>query len=44
MSEKILFADVILPLPLPDTFTYQVPPSLQDAVAVGHRVVVQFGK
>jgi primosomal protein N' (replication factor Y) len=44
MSEKILFADVILPLPLPDTFTYQIPPSLQDAVAVGHRVVVQFGK
>lgn len=44
MSDKILFADVILPLPLPDTFTYQVPPLLQDAVAVGHRVVVQFGK
>ena len=44
MSENILFADVILPLPLPDTFTYQVPPSLQEVIAVGHRVVVQFGK
>jgi primosomal protein N' (replication factor Y) len=44
MSEKILFADVILPLPLPDNFTYQVPTSLQDGIAVGHRVVVQFGK
>ncbi|MFM7015549.1 MAG: primosomal protein N' [Bacteroidota bacterium] len=44
MTENILFADVILPLPLPDTFTYQVPPALQSLIAVGHRVVVQFGK
>jgi len=38
-----LFADVILPLPVSGTFTYRVPFELNDAVAKGKRVVVQFG-
>ena len=38
------FADVILPLPLPRLYTYRVPQALGEQVAVGRRVVVQFGK
>lgn len=40
---KTLFADVILPLPLPGTYTYRVPQEYNDTIAVGCRVVVQFG-
>ena len=39
-----LFAEVLLPLPVPGTFTYRVPYALNDAIRVGQRVVVQFGK
>lgn len=42
MSE--LFADVILPLPLPGTFTYRVPEELQSSLSIGSRVIVQFGR
>jgi primosomal protein N' (replication factor Y) len=38
------YAEVILPLALPQNFTYQVPALLQDEIAVGKRVIVQFGK
>ncbi len=38
------FADIILPLPLPDYFTYAVPDVLLDRLQPGVRVVVQFGK
>lgn len=38
------YADVILPLPLGDCYTYRVPAEMEDAVAVGCRVVVPFGK
>lgn len=38
------FAEVILPLALPQNFTYTVPSFLQDELAVGKRVIVQFGK
>ena len=38
-----LFADVLLPLPLPGTFTYRVPFALNERVGRGQRVVVQFG-
>ncbi|WP_303310560.1 primosomal protein N' [Hymenobacter sp. BT730] len=38
-----LFADVILPLPLPKLYTYRVPFELNDQVVVGGRVIVQFG-
>ncbi len=37
------YAEVILPLPLHGTFTYNVPVELSNKVKVGSRVVVQFG-
>ena len=37
------FVDVILPLPLPNPFTYRVPNELQNQVIIGSRVVVPFG-
>lgn len=42
MSDQ-LFADVILPLPLRDKFTYRVAPHFEPSIKVGVRVVVQFG-
>lgn len=39
-----IFVDVILPLSLPNTYTYRVPRELNDQITVGKRVVVQFGK
>ncbi|MBR4391540.1 MAG: primosomal protein N' [Bacteroidales bacterium] len=45
MSPRLtLFADVLLPIPVPGTFTYRVPYTLNDSIRVGQRVVVQFGK
>ncbi|MCF8365926.1 MAG: primosomal protein N' [Bacteroidales bacterium] len=39
-----LFAEVLLPLPLPGTFTYRIAMEMNNDVAVGKRVVVQFGR
>ncbi|TKG91216.1 primosomal protein N' [Puteibacter caeruleilacunae] len=39
-----LFADIIIPLPLKADFTYRVPDRFLDEIAVGKRVIVQFGK
>jgi len=41
---KTLFVDVILPLPLPQLFTYRVPQAMTESIQVRVRVVVQFGK
>jgi len=38
------YVDVILPLPLANTFTYSVPEEWADTVRIGMRVVVPFGK
>ena len=38
------FVDVILPLALPNLYTYRVPQALNGSVDVGYRVIVQFGK
>jgi primosomal protein N' (replication factor Y) len=44
-EDKIsLFADVILPVPIPKMFTYRVPRSMEGTVGIGYRVIVQFGK
>lgn len=40
----MLYADLILPLPLQDTYTYAVPPEMEGSISRGCRVVVQFGK
>lgn len=43
-KERItLFADVLLPVPLPQLFTYRVPFELNEYIKIGTRVVVQFG-
>ena len=39
-----LFAEVLLPIPVPGSFTYRVPYALNEAIHVGQRVAVQFGK
>jgi primosomal protein N' (replication factor Y) len=39
-----LFADVILPLPLANLFTYHIPSDMTHGLAPGMRVVVPFGK
>jgi primosomal protein N' (replication factor Y) len=44
MSRTTLFADVIVPLAVPNKYTYRVPTTLNDEVAIGKRALVQFGK
>ena len=41
---EVYFVDVLLPLHLPDTYTYRVPQELNGHVRAGMRVVVQFGR
>lgn len=43
-DERItLFVQLLLPIPVPTTFTYRVPFALNDRIRVGQRAVVQFG-
>ncbi|MDP3446110.1 MAG: primosomal protein N', partial [Ignavibacteria bacterium] len=43
-SERItLFADVLIPLPVPGLFTYRVPFELNNTIQIGQRAIVQFG-
>ena len=44
MNRITLFVDVILPLPVKGFFTYRVPFELNNDIAIGKRVVVQFGR
>ncbi|MFN3528828.1 MAG: primosomal protein N' [Bacteroidia bacterium] len=44
MPAPQLYADVLLPLHLPATYTYAVPADWQSHLVAGARVVVQFGK
>ena len=39
-----LFAEVVLPLAISKNYTYRVPYELNNEVAIGKRVMVQFGK
>lgn len=43
-GQTSIFADVLLPVPIPRYFTYQVPEHLTSEVNFGHRVIVQFGR
>jgi primosomal protein N' (replication factor Y) (superfamily II helicase) len=38
-----LFADIVLPVPLPKLFTYSVPEAFRPTLVKGQRVVVSFG-
>ena len=41
--QQPLFANVILPVPIPRLFTYLVPEELRSEISPGKRVIVQFG-
>ena len=41
---NMLFAEIIIPLALPKTFTYEVPEPMQELALQGVRVEVSFGK
>jgi primosomal protein N' (replication factor Y) len=43
-TRKTLFVEVILPLAISRNYTYRVPFELNNTIAIGKRVVVQFGK
>ncbi|OAQ40585.1 primosomal protein N' [Pedobacter psychrophilus] len=43
-NRKTFFVEVILPLAIPQTYTYRVPQDLNDNLSIGKRAVVQFGK
>lgn len=43
-DRKTLFVEVILPLAIAKNYTYRVPFELNNVIAIGKRVVVQFGK
>jgi primosomal protein N' (replication factor Y) len=43
-TNDTLFVDVIVPLSVANKFTYRVPKELNGQIAVGKRVIVQFGK
>ncbi len=44
MNNETLFADVIIPLAVPSSYTYRVPADWNKEVMEGKRVLVQFGK
>lgn len=44
MSRTTLFVDVILPLAVPNLYTYRVPFDWNEAILPGQRVIVQFGR
>jgi len=39
-----IFADIILPVPIPWMFTYIIPREMEDIIGIGYRVIIQFGK
>ena len=42
-TEETLFAEVLLPVPVPKLFTYRVPRVLTEKILKGQRAIVQFG-
>lgn len=44
MERVTLFVDVIVPLSVPQRYTYRVPHELNESVEIGKRAIVQFGK
>ncbi|MES2133130.1 MAG: primosomal protein N' [Bacteroidota bacterium] len=43
-NNDTIFVDVIVPLSVANKFTYRVPKEMNELIAVGKRVIVQFGK
>ena len=44
MPSGDLYANVLLPLPVPGTYTYSIPEEMYEEIQPGKRVVVQFGR
>lgn len=44
MSRQTYFIDVLLPIAVPNYYTYRLPQHLNEQIKVGQRVIVQFGK
>lgn len=44
LCHRMKYADVILPLPLPRSFTYSIPSGSEETLVPGCRVVVPFGR
>jgi primosomal protein N' (replication factor Y) len=42
--QEALFAEVLLPVPIPKCFTYKLPDIFLDQIHIGSRVIVQFGR
>lgn len=42
--EQTYFVDVVLPVPIPQYFTYRLPREMTALIKIGSRVVVEFGK
>ncbi len=43
-NRKTYFVDVLLPLAISKAYTYRVPHEANESIAIGKRVIVQFGK
>ena len=43
MAERSIFAQIIIPVPVAGTFTYEIPISMVERTRVGQSVIVQFG-
>ena len=43
MAERSIFAQIIIPVPVAGTFTYEIPISMVERIRVGQSVIVQFG-
>lgn len=43
-GSNTLYADIALPVKVPMLYTYRVPEEIREAVSLGVRVIVQFGK
>ncbi len=43
-STETRFAEVLLPVPIDQSFTYRIPRALEDSISTGIAVVVPFGK
>ena len=42
-TRDTLFAEMLLPVPIPKLFTYRVPYALNEKISIGQRAIVQFG-
>ena len=42
-TRDTLFAEMLLPVPIPRLFTYRVPYALNEKISIGQRAIVQFG-